>query len=184
MSDVVRVAGFTRVSTPCQSDPDIFYSDKEKDKTKAKEMCSGCSVKSRCFRQATEENEKFGIWGGVEFNNPKALGPEMCFNGVHRLPKERTNNKCSECAKENKKLYHARPEVKEARRISSKNRSSQRNNRIGGLCRSKQHVLTPANTDRRSDGALMCLDCYQSPRIKRFRSDKGVRDGYGFGTSQ
>lgn len=184
MTEVVRVAGYSRVETPCQSNPNLFYSDSDRDKQEAKKICGTCSVRGRCLNQAKEDGEKFGIWGGEDFSGSKGPGPDICFKGIHRLPKERTNNKCKECEKENKKIYHAKPHVKELRRASNQRKSAKRNNRIGGTCRSGQHVLTPANTDRRSDGAIMCLDCYQGPRIKKFRTDKGVRDGYGFGTSQ
>jgi hypothetical protein len=184
MTEVVRVAGYSRVETPCQRNPDLFFADSDRGKQEAKKICATCGVRDRCFNQAKEDGEKFGVWGGVDFSKEEVKDPNKCQKGLHRLPKDRVNNRCERCAKDYKKAYNAQPHVKAAREESNRKRSRARKNRLGGTCHSGQHVLTKANTDTRSDGALMCLDCYQSPRIVRFRNDKGVRDGYGFGTSQ
>lgn len=184
MSEVVRVAGYSRVETPCQSKPDLFYADTDRGKQEAKKICGTCGVRDRCFNQAREDGEKFGIWGGVDFSQEEVKDPDKCQKGLHRLPKNRQNNRCHRCAKEYKKAYNAQPRVRIMREQSNRKASREKKNKLGGTCRSGNHVLTKANTDTRSDGALMCLECAQGKQRVRFRNDKGVRDGYGFGTSE
>lgn len=184
MSEVVRVAGYSRVETPCQSDPNLFYADSDRSKQEAKKMCGTCGVRDRCFNQAKEDNESFGIWGGVDFSKPFVRDPNKCQKGLHQLPKNRENNRCDRCAKAYKKQYNAQPRVKTMREESNRKASREKKNKLGATCRSGNHVLTSANSEKRSDGALMCLECSQGKQRVRFRNDKGVRDGYGFGTSQ
>jgi hypothetical protein len=184
MSDVVRVAGYSRVETPCQSNPNLFFSDADRGRQEAKKICGTCPVRARCFDQAREDGEKFGVWGGVDFSKEEVKNPDKCQKGIHRLPKVRDNNKCKKCAQEYKKEYNSKPEIARARKESNRQRSRDKKNALGQPCRSGQHILTNVNSERRSDGALMCLECVQSPRIRRFRNDKGVRDGHGFSHSK
>jgi hypothetical protein len=189
MDEVMKVAGFSRVETPCQIDPDLFYSEIGRDKLKAKSICGTCDVRDRCFNQAKDAQERFGIWGGVDFSVEETRDPNKCRKQIHRLPRDRTNNRCEKCAKEYKKAYNARPDVAAARLESNRKGSLAKKNRIGGHCRSGKHLLTKENTELKIDGrspngTLSCLQCLQGPQKVRFRNDKGVRDGYGFGTSQ
>lgn len=59
-------------SVPCESYPDIFFPEDvpEPDLRRqltivAKEMCSGCPVKTQCFEYALETDQRHGIWGGT-----------------------------------------------------------------------------------------------------------------------
>ena len=49
------------------SDPDIFFPE-SKDRRYAEEalvVCYGCKVKEDCLDHAIENNEKYGVWGGM-----------------------------------------------------------------------------------------------------------------------
>ncbi len=49
------------------SDPDMFFPE-SKDKRYAEEalkVCYGCKVKEDCLNHAIENNEKYGVWGGM-----------------------------------------------------------------------------------------------------------------------
>lgn len=49
------------------SDPDIFFPE-SKDRRYAEEalkVCHGCEVKEDCLDHAIENDEKYGIWGGM-----------------------------------------------------------------------------------------------------------------------
>ena len=49
------------------SDPDMFFPD-SKDRRYAEEalkVCYGCEVKEDCLDHAIENDEKYGIWGGM-----------------------------------------------------------------------------------------------------------------------
>ena len=45
----------------------IFYTGYPKDELKAKAICSECSVKWECLKEAIETGEEFGIWGGMNY---------------------------------------------------------------------------------------------------------------------
>ncbi|WLD46779.1 WhiB family transcriptional regulator [Candidatus Nanosynbacter lyticus] len=49
------------------SDPDMFFPE-SKDRRYAEEalkVCRGCKVKEDCLDHAIENDEKYGIWGGM-----------------------------------------------------------------------------------------------------------------------
>ncbi len=193
LMNIAKGHGFSLVETPCQDIPEIFFSEEDFEIAKAKELCRGCPVKDRCLRQATEDKEQFGVWGGELFpRKGLALTPKQvaakadfavareCNKGLHILPAGRSNNTCVECANQRKRERYQTPQGK----AEMKARNQKRKNKIGGTCYSGKHVLTEANTERRShDNALMCIPCLQSKSRVKFRQDKGIRDGHGFSHS-
>lgn len=46
---------------------DLFFSDFEEDKARAKAICSSCPVRQDCYDAAAARREPWGVWGGVEF---------------------------------------------------------------------------------------------------------------------
>ncbi len=48
-----------------QTDPEAFFPEKGGSTRDAKKVCGGCTVKSRCLEYALENDERFGIWGGL-----------------------------------------------------------------------------------------------------------------------
>ncbi|MEY4457453.1 MAG: WhiB family transcriptional regulator [Microbacteriaceae bacterium] len=48
-----------------QTDPEAFFPEKGGSTRDAKRICSSCSVKSECLEYALENDERFGIWGGL-----------------------------------------------------------------------------------------------------------------------
>ncbi|PTW91292.1 transcription factor WhiB [Microbacteriaceae bacterium MWH-Ta3] len=48
-----------------QTDPEAFFPEKGGSTRDAKRICSSCSVKSECLEFALENDERFGIWGGL-----------------------------------------------------------------------------------------------------------------------
>jgi len=51
--------------TPCADTPDLFWSTTPADETKAKALCSDCPLRPACARQALDNDEKWGTWGGL-----------------------------------------------------------------------------------------------------------------------
>ncbi|TXS52699.1 WhiB family transcriptional regulator [Streptomyces sp. t39] len=39
----------------------------------AKEICRGCPVRERCLDWAVREHQDFGVWGGLDENERRAL---------------------------------------------------------------------------------------------------------------
>jgi WhiB family redox-sensing transcriptional regulator len=46
-------------------DPELFFPQRGMSTREAKEVCRGCVVREECLEYAIEQNEKFGIWGGM-----------------------------------------------------------------------------------------------------------------------
>ncbi len=51
-------------------DPDLWYSTDRAsyEHAQAVRICGDCDVKEQCLRIARKRRERFGIWGGVDFN--------------------------------------------------------------------------------------------------------------------
>jgi WhiB family redox-sensing transcriptional regulator len=53
-------------SAACMTqDPEHFFSETSKSIQAAKQLCSTCTVKVDCLDYALENDEQFGIWGGL-----------------------------------------------------------------------------------------------------------------------
>jgi len=48
-----------------QTDPEAFFPEKGGSTREAKRICDGCEVRSQCLEYALENDERFGIWGGL-----------------------------------------------------------------------------------------------------------------------
>lgn len=49
----------------------LFFSPTSDDKEFVKAFCGSCAVKQECLEYAVSVDEKFGIWGGVDFSEPR-----------------------------------------------------------------------------------------------------------------
>jgi WhiB family redox-sensing transcriptional regulator len=43
----------------------LFYSDLPSEQKVAKALCFSCPVQTECLQAALDNNERFGIWGGL-----------------------------------------------------------------------------------------------------------------------
>lgn len=48
-----------------QTDPEMFFPEKGGSTREAKQLCLGCEVIDQCLKYALDNNERFGIWGGM-----------------------------------------------------------------------------------------------------------------------
>ncbi len=48
-----------------QTDPEAFFPEKGGSTSMAKKVCSICEVKVECLEYALENDERFGVWGGL-----------------------------------------------------------------------------------------------------------------------
>jgi WhiB family redox-sensing transcriptional regulator len=55
-----------------QSDPDAWYPELGGDLTAPKAICQRCPVRVACLDMALANDEQFGIWGGMAFNERRA----------------------------------------------------------------------------------------------------------------
>ena len=50
----------------CQfTDPEVFFPEKGGSVRAAKQVCRGCEARDACLEYALENDERFGIWGGL-----------------------------------------------------------------------------------------------------------------------
>ncbi len=54
-------------------DLDIFFSLDETDQKQALELCRGCPVQQECLRDAIQQREMYGIWGGMRESERRSL---------------------------------------------------------------------------------------------------------------
>jgi hypothetical protein len=64
-----------------QTDPEAFFPDQERGGGDAKKICKLCPVKQDCFDYAVSNNERNGIWGGIDFTVRRSLIEEKNDNG-------------------------------------------------------------------------------------------------------
>jgi WhiB family redox-sensing transcriptional regulator len=48
-----------------QTDPEIFFPEKGGSTRAAKQICRGCELRAQCLTYAVENDERYGIWGGL-----------------------------------------------------------------------------------------------------------------------
>lgn len=52
-------------ATPCKDDPDLFFPSKGESTSPAKRLCQICPARQACADWALDNDERFGIWGGL-----------------------------------------------------------------------------------------------------------------------
>ncbi len=56
-----------------QTDPEAFFPEKGGSTREAKKVCGSCDVRSECLDYALENDERFGIWGGLSERERRKL---------------------------------------------------------------------------------------------------------------
>lgn len=56
-----------------QTDPEAFFPEKGGSTREAKKVCTSCDVRSECLEYALENDERFGIWGGLSERERRKL---------------------------------------------------------------------------------------------------------------
>ena len=57
--------GWQDRSLCAQTDPEAFFPEKGGSTREAKRVCRSCEVRAECLEYALENDERFGIWGGL-----------------------------------------------------------------------------------------------------------------------
>jgi WhiB family redox-sensing transcriptional regulator len=58
-------AGWQEKALCAQTDPEAFFPEKGGSTREAKRVCTSCEVRAECLEYALENDERFGIWGGL-----------------------------------------------------------------------------------------------------------------------
>jgi WhiB family transcriptional regulator, redox-sensing transcriptional regulator len=56
-----------------QTDPEAFFPEKGGSTREAKRVCRSCEVRAECLEYALENDERFGIWGGMSERERRRL---------------------------------------------------------------------------------------------------------------
>ena len=56
-----------------QTDPEAFFPEKGGSTRDAKRICQTCEVKGQCHEYALQNDERFGIWGGLSERERRRL---------------------------------------------------------------------------------------------------------------
>lgn len=56
-----------------QTDPEAFFPEKGGSTREAKRICDQCEVRAQCLEYALENDERFGIWGGLSERERRKL---------------------------------------------------------------------------------------------------------------
>lgn len=56
-----------------QTDPEAFFPEKGGSTRDAKRICASCEVRAQCLEYALENDERFGIWGGLSERERRKL---------------------------------------------------------------------------------------------------------------
>jgi hypothetical protein len=69
---ISRPAFYNEPGLPCTTvDPDLFHSDLKGERDTAVKLCRRCPFQQECDAWATENGEKWGVWGGKVRHQPK-----------------------------------------------------------------------------------------------------------------
>jgi len=56
-----------------QTDPEAFFPEKGGSTRDAKKICGTCEVRAQCLEYALQNDERFGIWGGLSERERRKL---------------------------------------------------------------------------------------------------------------
>lgn len=56
-----------------QTDPESFFPEKGGSTREAKKICAACDVRAECLEYALQNDERFGIWGGLSERERRKL---------------------------------------------------------------------------------------------------------------
>lgn len=60
-----------------QTDPEAFHPEKGGSTREAKKVCLSCEVREECLQWALDNNERYGIWGGLSERERRKLSKKV-----------------------------------------------------------------------------------------------------------
>ena len=75
--DVDDELGWQDQALCAQTDPEAFFPEKGGSTREAKRVCRSCDVRTQCLEYALENDERFGIWGGLSERERRRIKREV-----------------------------------------------------------------------------------------------------------
>ncbi len=72
-----RDLGWQERALCAQTDPEAFFPEKGGSTREAKQVCRSCEVRAECLEYALENDERFGIWGGLSERERRRIKREL-----------------------------------------------------------------------------------------------------------
>lgn len=76
LAEVILPPDWTKKALCAEVDPDLFFPEVGDDVTKAKRICKACDVKEECLKYSLDNDERFGVWGGLSEHNRRKIRAE------------------------------------------------------------------------------------------------------------
>lgn len=72
-----------------QTDPEAFFPEKGGSTKEAKRICLGCEVRAECLEYALDNDQRFGVWGGLSERERRAVkhGNLLPLEQLHTPPR-------------------------------------------------------------------------------------------------
>ena len=90
-----------------ETDPEAFFPEKGGSVREAKAVCRNCEVRAQCLEYALENDERFGIWGGLSERERRRVkrdtpGLRLCRKRLHEMTgaNTRPGGGCAACKRE------------------------------------------------------------------------------------
>jgi WhiB family transcriptional regulator, redox-sensing transcriptional regulator len=71
--DDIEQIGWQDRALCAETDPEAFFPEKGGSTREAKRVCLSCDVRNSCLDYALENDERFGIWGGLSERERRRL---------------------------------------------------------------------------------------------------------------
>ena len=76
LAEIILPPDWTKKALCAEVDPDLFFPEVGDDVRKVKKICKACDVKEECLKYSLDNDERFGVWGGLSEHNRRKLRAE------------------------------------------------------------------------------------------------------------
>ena len=67
------------------ADPSLFFPERTHDVSQAKIICERCPVQGDCLEHSIENNEQYGVWGGMSERQRRKIILDRGFRQGRRM---------------------------------------------------------------------------------------------------
>lgn len=75
IAEVLMPPEWTKRALCAEVDPEIFFPQAGDKTAYVKKICKACSVRVECLKYSLQNNERFGVWGGLTERDRRKVRP-------------------------------------------------------------------------------------------------------------